>query len=128
MGIRLGVVGCLAFIVAVSASAQDHSNRIFDLFTGRYRCGGHWTDFQFKIMPVTGPLGIEEPDAGVIGSLTLYFHRSITSTEGASYTLAGSYDPKTGRFHLEPKQWAGPHPAAFELIGIEGTFDAETRR
>jgi hypothetical protein len=79
-------------------------------------------------MPVTGPLGIEEPDAGVTGSLTFYFHRSITSTEGAGYTLAGSYDPKTGRFHLEPKQWAGPHPAAFELIGIEGTFDAETRK
>ena len=60
--------------------------------------------------------------------ITFYFHRSITSTEGAGYSLAGSYDPKTGRFHLEPKQWVAPHPAAFEAIGIEGTFDAETRK
>jgi hypothetical protein len=128
MGIRLGVVGCLAFIVAVSALAQDHSNRIFDLFTGRFRCGGHWTDFQFRITPVTGPLGIEEPDAGVTGSLTFYFHRSITSLDGAAYRLAGPYDAKTGRFHLDPKQWYGPHPATFEMIGIEGTFDAESRK
>lgn len=128
MGTRLGVVGCLAFLAAVSASGQDHSNRIFDLYTGRYRCGGHWTDFQFRIMPVAGPLGILDPDAGVTASITITFHRSITSIDGTRYSLAGSYDPMTGRFHLEPKQWLDPHPAAFELIGIEGTFEAETRK
>jgi hypothetical protein len=60
--------------------------------------------------------------------LTFYFHRSVTSLDGATYKLAGPYDAKTGRFHLEPKQWAGPHPAVFEMIGIEGTFDAESRK
>lgn len=98
------------------------------MFTGRYHCGGHWTEFQFKITPVTGPLGMEEPGAGVTGAMTFYFHRSITSTDGAGYTLAGSYDPKTGRFHLDPKPWTAPHPAAFEAIGIEGSFDPETRK
>jgi hypothetical protein len=128
MKYRESVVGCLAFVVAVSASAQDHSNRMFEPFTGRYHCGGRWTDFQFKISPVTGPLGMEEPGGGVTGGITFYFHRSITATEGAGYNLAGSYDPKTGRFHLEPKPWVAPHPAALEAMGIEGTFDAETRK
>jgi hypothetical protein len=126
MGIRLCAVGCLAFVVAVSASAQDYANRIFDVFTGRYSCGGHWTDFQFRMIPATGPLGILDPDADVTASITITFHRSITSIDGARYTLAGSYDPKTGRFHLEPKRWLDPHPAAFEMIGIDGTFDAAT--
>jgi hypothetical protein len=124
MGIRLGV----AFVVALSASAQDHSSRMFEPFTGRYHCGGRWTEFQFKIAPVTGPLGMEEPGGGVTGGVSFHFHRSITSIEGAAYSLAGSYDPKTGRFHLEPKPWAAPHPTALEAIGIEGSFDAETRK
>jgi hypothetical protein len=111
------------------ASAQDHSSRIFEPYTGRYHCGGRWIEFQLKIVPVTGPLGMEEPGGGVTGGMTFSFHRSITSTDGAGYNLAGSYDPRTGRFHLDPKQpWVAPHPAALEAIGIEGTFDTETRK
>ena len=125
--VRYGLV-VLSFTFLLPASAQDRSNRIFDQFTGRYHCGGRWTEFQFKIVPVTGPLGLDEPGGGVTGAFTFLFHRSLTSTDGAGYTLAGHYDPKTGRFHLDPKPWAAPHPAALEAIGIEGTFDAETRK
>jgi hypothetical protein len=80
------------------------------------------------VAQVTLPLGIEDPDAGVTGSIAFYFHRSLTTTDGAAYLLAGSYDHKTGRFHLEPKQWSGPHPAALEMVGIEGTFDGRTQQ
>ena len=55
--VRYGLV-VLSFTFLLPASAQDRSNRIFDQFTGRYHCGGRWTEFQFKIVPVTGPLGI----------------------------------------------------------------------
>jgi len=116
----------IAFLMP--ASAQDHSTRIFEPFTGRYHCGGRWVEFQFKIMAVTGPLGMEEPGGAVTGGMTFSFHRSITSVDGAGYNLSGSYDPKTGRFHLDPKPWAAPHPTALEAIGIEGTFDPETRK
>lgn len=108
------------------AVAQDRPNHVFDPFTGRYHCGGRWTEFQFKMVPVSGPLGLDDPGGGVTGAITFYFHRSITSTEGAGYNLAGSFDPKTGRFHLDPKPWLAPHPAALEATGIEGTFDAGT--
>jgi hypothetical protein len=117
----------LAFLLP--AVAQDHSDRIFDQFTGRYHCGARWIEFQLKIIPVTGPLGMDEPGGGVNGSLSFHYHRSITSIEGASYNLGGTWDPKAGRFHLDPKlPWTAPHPAALEAIGIEGTFDVETRK
>jgi hypothetical protein len=126
------VIGYARFVLSIAllltASAQGHADGIFDTFTGRYHCGGRWTDFQFKISPLTGPLGMEEPGGGVIGGITFYFHRSITSTDGAGYRLKGSYDPKTGRFHLEPEKWVAPHPVALEAIGIDGTFNAESRK
>lgn len=128
MGIRLCAVACLALVAAGTASAQDQSSRIFDMFTGRFHCGQRWTDFEFRMTAVTGPLGMEDPDGGVNGSFTFHYHRSITDIQGAGYRLAGSYDPKTGRFHLEPKPWPEPHPAALKAIGIEGTFDAATRK
>lgn len=119
---------CLVFVLAGSAPAQDQSYRIFETFTGRYHCNGLWTDFQLKMSPVTGLLGIVDEDAGVTAALTFYFRRSVTSTDGATYVLEGPHDNKTGRFHLEPKRWAGPHPAVFEMIGLEGTFDAASRK
>jgi hypothetical protein len=118
----------LSFAFLLPAWAQDRSTRIFEPFTGRYHCGGRWTEFQFKIIAVTGPLGMEEPGGAVTGAMTFSFHRSITSIDGGGYNLSGSYDPKTGRFHLDPKPWTGPHPTALEPIGIEGTFDPETRK
>ena len=116
MGLRAAIVVCLAFVPVISASAQD--------FSGRYHCGGQWTDFQLRMKPVTGLLGVVDPDAGVTATIDFYFHRSVTSLDGATYFLAGPYDTKTGRFHLEPKRWVTDHPAAFEMIGIEGRFDA----
>ncbi len=118
----------LSIAFLLPASAQEHTDRIFDQFTGRYHCGGRWTEFQFKIVPVTGPLGMDDPAGGIIGAFTFLFHRSITSTDGAGYNLSGHFDSKTGRFRLDPKPWVAPHPAALEAMGIEGTFDAETRK
>lgn len=71
---------------------------------------------------------MDDPGGGITGAFTFLFHRSITSTDGAGYNLTGHYDPKSGRFHLDPKPWVAPHPAALEAVGIDGTFDAETRR
>lgn len=113
-----------------SASAQEnHSFRIFETFTGRFHCGGEWRDFQMHLNAVAGPLGVVEDDEPELtGAITFYFYRSVTSLDGATYTLKGTRDVKTGRFHLDAKEWSGPHPASLEMYGIEGTFDAETRK
>jgi hypothetical protein len=133
MQVRPAPALCLFLLLLLplcAASAQEnHSNRIFGTITGRFHCDGEWRDFQMGLHPVAGPLGIAEDDEpNVTGGITFYFHRSVTSLDGATYKVAGTRDVKTGRFHLEAKEWSGPHPANLAMYGMEGTFDAETRK
>jgi hypothetical protein len=114
--------------MALPASGQDQSYRIFTTFTGRYHCNGLWRDIQLSFSPVTGPYGIEDPSGTINGGFTFFFNRSVTSRGGATYRLRGPYDRRTGRFHLEPVEWYGPHPATFEMIGIEGTFEQQSQQ
>jgi hypothetical protein len=108
---------------------ENHSNRIFETFTGRFHCGGEWRNFQMRFNAVAGPLGIvEDGEPQMTGIITFYFYRSVTSLDGVTYKLKGTRDVKTGRFHMEAKEWYGPHPASLEMYGIEGTFDADTRK
>jgi hypothetical protein len=53
--------------------------------------------FLAELVDLCGATGQLFSRAGVTGSMTFYFHRSITSTDGAGYVLAGSYDAKSGR-------------------------------
>ena len=116
-----GFLLCLALLPPASAQ-ESH------FFTGRYRCGGLWRDFEFRVTPVMGILGVVDPGEGVTASFKLNFRRSITSIDSASYRLKGTYDDKTGRFRFEPLEWAGAHPAVLEMFGIEGAFDAKARK
>src|SRR6266849_4288803 len=118
----------LSLLILLPASAQDRASRFFGTYSGRYHCGGVWTDFTLATSPVMLPLGIVDPDAGVTAVLTFYFRRSVTSLDGATYFLKGQYDSKTGRFHFDPEHWNGPHPATLEMMGIEGVFDPESRK
>ena len=116
---------CLTF----SASAQDPSNRFFTTFNGRFHCNGQWTDFQFTAHPGTDLLGVTDPSEPVTVALQFYFRRSLTQMDGASYVMRGPFDAKTGHFRLEPQRWSSrTHPDSFEMIGMEGTFDAATRK
>jgi hypothetical protein len=132
MWVRRAPALCLAFALVFfcfsPVSAQEnHSNRIFGTITGRFHCDGEWRDFQMGLRPVAGPLGIaDEDEPSVTGGITFYFHRSVTSLDGATYMLAGTRDAKTGRFHVEAKEWSGPHPASLGKYGMEGTLDAKT--
>src|SRR5438093_10423249 len=93
MRLRNFIALCLISFSVISASAQD--------FSGRYHCGGQWTDFQLRMKPVTGLLGVVDPDAGVTAKIDFYFHRSNTNQDAATYFLAGPYDSKHRHFHLE---------------------------
>jgi hypothetical protein len=116
----------LPLLLLLPASAQNRGF-VSELFTGRYHCGGQWREFQFKVFPVMGLLGVEDPDAGVTASVTLAFH-SFNGIERTGYRLKGSYDEKNGRFHFEPEPWTTPHPSALQALGIEGTFDPASRK
>src|SRR5580693_485497 len=119
-----------AFLLSIAllpAFGQNDRTLVSERFNGRYRCGGAWRDFAFFASPVMGPLGVVDPDEGVTASINMSFH-SFNGIETTGYRLKGTYDQKTGRFHFEPEPWVSHHPAVYEALGIEGTFDAQTRK
>ncbi len=79
MRLRPAIVFCLFPLSVMPASAQDHSDRIFGAFTGRFHCSGQWRDFQLHMAPVSGPLGIVDDEDDLTASITFYFYRSVTS-------------------------------------------------
>ena len=121
---------CAAFLLLVALApvfAQNNASLVSQRFTGRYHCGGAWRDFEFFASPVMGLLGVVDPDEGVTASINMSFH-SFNGIETTGYRLKGTYDEKTGRFHFEPEPWVSHHPAVYEALGIEGTFDAQSRK
>jgi hypothetical protein len=44
-----------------------------------------------------------------------------------SYSMSGSWNARSGRFHLEPQQWI-QHPPGFNWLALDGTLDPRTRR
>ena len=120
--------GWVALITAGTAQAQNPAFQFFNAFSGRYHCSGDWIDLTLRINAISGPLGIDDPDAGVIGILNLLVRRSLTQSDAVSYKLTGPYDRKTGQFRLTPQQWNGQHPPGLEMIGIEGKYDFATRQ
>src|SRR5258708_2002454 len=115
----------LLSVALVPAFAQNNQSLVSERFTGRYHCGGAWRDFEFFASPVMGLLGVVDPDEGVTASINMSFH-SFNGIETTGYRLKGTYDEKTGRFHFEPEPWVSHHPAVYEALGIEGTFNAQT--
>ena len=116
----------LLSVALVPAFAQNNKSLVSERFTGRYHCGGAWRNFDFFASPVMGLLGVVDPDEGVTASINMSFH-SFNGIETTGYRLKGTYDEKTGRFHFEPEPWVSHHPAVYEALGIEGTFDAPGR-
>lgn len=116
-------VALLLSVALVPAFGQK--SLITERFTGRYHCGGVWRDFEFFASPVMGLLGVADPDEGVTASINMSFH-SFNGVETTGYRLKGTYDQRTGRFHFEPEPWVSHHPAVYQALGIEGTFDAGT--
>lgn len=129
MANHVAIAGLLACIAAGSAQAQDPAFQFFNTFSGRYHCSGNWIDFQLTNHPISGPLGMDDPDAGIVSVVNLAFHRSITQIDTAAYKATGPYDRKSGQFRLTPKEWSSSrHPPGVEMIGLQGRYDFATRQ
>ncbi|HEX3747877.1 MAG TPA: hypothetical protein VHW09_28275 [Bryobacteraceae bacterium] len=122
-----GICGAIALLAGLCPLHAQSHRFLSEWYTGRYRCGGPWREFQFRASPGMGLLGVEDPDAPITAAMTLHFH-SANGIEAVGYRLTGSFDQKTGRFHFQPEPWTTRHPAALEALGIEGTFDPATGR
>ena len=130
MRVRPALVMCLLLAPIFPASAQqNNANKIFETLTGRFHCDGEWRDFNLHLQTVAGPLGIaDEDEPSLIGVLSFYFHRSVTSLDGATYKVTGTRDPKAAHFRVEPKEWSGQHPASLVMYGMEGTYDEASHK
>jgi hypothetical protein len=129
MGNHVVIAGLLVLMAAGSARGQDPAFQFFSTFSGRYHCKGNWIDFQLTNHPLSGPLGMDDPDAGLVSVVNLVIHRSVTQTDTAAYKVTGPYDRKSGQFRLIPKEWSSSrHPPGVEMIGFEGRYDFATRQ
>ena len=125
----LVIPGLLVLMAASSAHAQDPAFQFFNTFSGRYHCSGNWIDLTLHINALTGPLGMDDPDAGVVGVINLVIHRSVTQNDTAAYKAFGPYNRKTGEFKLTPKEWSTQrHPPGLQMIGMEGKYDFATHQ
>lgn len=100
------------------AQGPSPQQAINGVYTGTYVCGKA-KDFR---------LSLQAPETGLVqGKFTLYLPPG-THSQAYTYSLNGSFDPKTGRFQLNPLKWEGPEPPNIAIVGIKGTFDAQTRK
>lgn len=94
MTYRLVIAGLAALMATSSAQGQDPAFQFFNGFSGRYHCSGNWIDLTLRVNAISGPLGMDDPGAGVVGVLTLLVHRSLTGSDAVTYKLRG---PTTAR-------------------------------
>ena len=84
-------------------------------YSGRYLCR-QWTTLQLQI-----------GDSGN-GRISGVFTFPMGSGYMGSYSLAGQYDAGSGRFHLDPQRRLDRIRVTYNMIGMEGAFDAATRK
>src|SRR5215475_4072947 len=130
MWVRPALALCLGCVWVLPAPAQENNkNKIFETIVGRFHCDGEWRDFNLHMQTVAGPLGIaDEDETSLTGGVTFYFHRSVTSLDGATYKVTGTRNPKAAQFHIEPKEWSGQHPASLAMYGMEAAYDEASHK
>jgi hypothetical protein len=101
---------CIVLSAKVAIAAT-----IAGMYSGRYLCQ-QWRTLELQIS--------ESGNGSISGVFTFQLGAGIMG----SYSLAGQYDVRSGRFHLEPQRRIDRRPVAYTMIGMEGTFDPSSRR
>src|SRR5450432_463113 len=101
---------CLFLFAGVATAASIAGN-----YSGRYLCR-QWTTLQLQIS--------DSGNGKISGVFTFPMGSGVTG----SYSLAGQYDAGSGRFHLDPQRKLDHVRVNYNMVGMEGTFDASTRK
>ncbi|HEY4361429.1 MAG TPA: hypothetical protein VGN17_10680 [Bryobacteraceae bacterium] len=104
---------CLVFLGLFSGKAAEAT--IAGNYSGRYLCR-QWTTLQLQIS--------SSGNGKISGVFTFPMGSGVTG----SYSLAGQYDAGSGRFHLDPQRRLDRLRVDYNMVGMEGTFDASTRK
>jgi len=101
-----------------SASAQAGSSAT-GVYDGSYQCPNGRVKLRLAI--------VASSDGTATGRLTFADPDNMGGASG-SFNLRGNYDPATGKFKLLPLNWNPPVPSGVTMLGVEGSFDARTKR
>jgi hypothetical protein len=89
------------------------------VYNGKYRCAQGPTNFKLTL--------VAAGDGSMSGEFTFDLP-ATSSTRTASYSLSGKYDSATGNFRLNPVKWEPPEPRGFVMVGMDGTFNPNTKQ
>jgi hypothetical protein len=89
------------------------------VYHGKYRCAQGPTNLKLTL--------VAAGDGSMTGEFTFDLP-ATSSTRTASYSLSGKYDPATGNFRLNPVKWEPPEPRGFVMVGMDGTFNPNTKQ
>ncbi len=113
---RLWAVGSLMSLLLFAAGTSAAG--IGGTYSGRYQCG-QWNTFTLQIT--------ESSNGQIAGVFTFQVQTPGQSGTGA-FELVGQYDPRTGRFQMQPQRWIGRPPMSYTMVGLEGMRDATSGR
>jgi len=97
------------------AAGQAGAVGIAGSYSGRYQCR-EWRAID---------LVITDQGSGLISAVFTF--PLETGAGSASYSMSGHYDERNGTFQLNPQSWLGRRPPGYNMIGMQGRFDPNSR-
>jgi hypothetical protein len=102
----------------LGAATHAYAAGIAGQYTGRYQCQ-QWRPMELQIS--------EQGGGRITGVFT--FQLQAPGANGSfSYSMIGTYDAASGRVQLAPDRWQSRRPINVSMVGLDGVFDAATRR
>ncbi|HEY7351846.1 MAG TPA: hypothetical protein VH596_03660 [Terriglobales bacterium] len=102
-----------------SAPKPPQASAIDGIYIGSYICAKGVTGLR---------LTLNAPEYGLLrGTFTFYLPPG-SRTKAYTYSLNGSFDPKSGTFNLNPLKWETPAPPNYVMVGLKGAADTKSGR
>ena len=99
---------------AAPAAPAQTTTTIDGVYNGTYTGGAG---------PRTLKLALRTFDHGTLAGVFTFYDPPTSHEHAYSFSMIGKFEPRTGKFSLEPPKWLMPAPGYF-MVGIAGTFDA----
>ena len=106
---------CFAIAFMAPAASAQNAAALTGVYNGTYRCAQGATNLKLSLTVTAG---------GELSGLFTFYLPPGTQNQGYTYSLFGQYDPRTAKFSLMPVRWETQHPANFNMVGMNGSFDS----
>ncbi len=113
--VRLFLFICFAMVVVAPAASAQNAAALTGVYNGTYRCAQGATNLKLSLTTTA---------SGELSGLFTFYLPPGTQNQGYTYSLHGQYDARTAKFSLMPVRWETQHPANFNMVGMNGSFDS----